>query len=101
MEPDAIASALWFLTLLNLRITYNNDAYERLTPRGYGLFRLTKLFGVASGLTAIHPVVAGLYVASELNGLKALKEITRLYRENFANLPEGFRVGLRFSTARA
>jgi hypothetical protein len=95
---DAIGSGLWFLALLNLRIAHKNDVYDRLTPRGYGLFRLTTLFGVASGLSAIHPVVAGLYVASEMKGLKDLKEITRLYRKHFANLPDGFRGGLRLST---
>jgi hypothetical protein len=94
---DAIRSGLWFLALLNVRILCKNDVYERLTPRGYGLFRLTKLFGVTSGLSAVHPVVAGLYVASEMKDLTDLKETARLYGKHFANLPAAFRGSLSFS----
>jgi len=93
-SPSAIAAGCLFLGLINLRIMYKNDAYKQLTPGGYGLFRMVRALGIASALSALHPVVAGLYVASEVKNTADLRSTTKLYTKRFANLPEGFRSGL-------
>jgi hypothetical protein len=96
---DAIRSGLWFLGSINMRILFKNDAYQQLTPSAYGLYRLTRELGIASLLSAVHPVVAGLFVASELKNTNDLRTTTMLYRSHFANLPEAFRSGLGLSGA--
>lgn len=98
-SEGSIRSGLWFLALLNVRILYKNDVYQQLTPRGYGLYRLTGELVAVSALSAVHPVIAGLFVASELKKTKDLKSTTELYRKHFANLPESFRSGLRLVEA--
>jgi hypothetical protein len=97
---SAVRSGLWFLAMLNMRIIYKNDAYQRLTPRGYGLYRVAGQLGVASVLSAVHPVVAGLFVASGMKKASDLRATAKLYTKHFANLPEAFRSQLDFSGAR-
>ena len=97
---SAVRSGLWFLATLNMRIFDKNDTYRRLTPRGYGLYRLVGELGVASALSAVHPVVAGLFVASELKTTGDLKSTGKLYTKHLANLPEVFRSRLDLSRTR-
>jgi hypothetical protein len=96
---SAVRSGLWFLATLNMRIVDKNDAYQQWTSRGYGLYRLAGALGVTSALSAVHPVVAGLFVASELKKTGDLKSTARLYAKHFANLPAGFRSQLDLSGA--
>jgi hypothetical protein len=93
---DAKQSASWFLGLINARIMVKNETYQRLTPRQYGLFRMTGEVMAATFLAALHPVVAGLYIASEAKKLNELSSRYRLYNFHIARLPEQFRASLRF-----
>jgi hypothetical protein len=93
-SATATSSALWFLTLINARIMYKNDIYQQMKPNTYGAYRVVSSIGVLAGLAAVHPVAAGLYVASQMKKMKGMKKNARLYSKYFAALPEQFRSGL-------
>lgn len=92
---DATQSALWFLAFMNVRVTRENETYQRLTPRQYGLLRMSRAMVAGTALAALHPVVAGLYVASEAKKLNELSSSYRRYKLHIARLPEQFRASLR------
>lgn len=84
---ESIQSVAWFLMLINARILKRNEAFSRLPPTTYGLWMALRDVMVAAVFTVIHPIVAGLFVASEMKKARELTSLTRAFRLHFSRLP--------------
>ena len=93
-EIEACKSAAYFLQFMHARLTVHNEAVQARTPHQYGLFKTLIETSVVGVLTALHPVVAGLYVAARYADTSKVYEAFKRCNEEFARLPANIRAAL-------
>lgn len=88
----ASQSGVWFLAMVNLRLKHNVPEYDTLTPAGYATYKVVWSFGAAVAITFLHPVVAGLYLATLIGNARRAHKTLALHESHFMRLPEDIRI---------
>ncbi len=91
---EAVKAALWFVLSRNLRILTKNEAYDRIGPREYGVFRAVVSSGIIWILNGLNPLVAVLKVYFEKNDIGKVRRKIASYREHVAMLPDAVKARL-------